>query len=1122
MKRAGSARDPLWYRDAIIYQLHVRAFHDSRGDGVGDFVGLTQKLSYLKSLGVSCLWLLPFYPSPLKDDGYDIAGYESVHPSYGTLKDFKAFLKAAHEHDLQVVTELVINHTSDQHPWFQAARRSPAGSAKRGFYVWSDSSQKYEGTRIIFTDTETSNWTWDADAGAYYWHRFFHHQPDLNFDNPHVRRAVLKTMRFWLDMGVDGLRLDAVPYLIEREGTTCENLPETHAVLKELRGALDANYEGRMLLAEANQWPGDVCQYFGGGDECHMAFNFPLMPRIFMALKQEDRHPIADIIRQTPDIPDGCQWALFLRNHDELTLEMVTDDERDYLYQAYAADPQMRINVGIRRRLAPLMENNRQRIELLNGLLFSLPGTPVVYYGDEIGMGDNIYLGDRNGVRTPMQWTPDRNAGFSRADPARLFAPVIMDPVYGYQAINVEAQERSPFSLLNWMKRMIALRRHHRTFGRGAIRFLEPSNRKVLAYIREYEGETILCVANLSRNVQAAELDLRAFAGRIPSEMVGGTEFPPIGDLPYFLTFAPYGFYWFLLREAAAPHSTVRPVPRSEPKPLDAQSLPALLVGKAWDAMLDTASHEILERDYLPVHLATRRWFASKARTPRAVRIRDHVCLRGGDEPIFVLLVDVHFEAGSETYVMPVAFLGGEAADELLLESPDLVIARISGARRGVLHERLDWGAADLLLDAVAQGRTVAGTRGRITGWTTSAYPDLRGDAAARLAVRRSGTEQSNTSFVFGDRLILKLIRRTEPGQNPELEVSYQLTERIGFPRSPRLAGALEYEQRDGSRYTLGVVHGLVPHQVGGWEQALDELDRYYERAAASDQPLPEPKAIRAQFGVLEPGTVEVPEPIIQQIGWYVDAVTRLGRATADLHLALAADSEQDAFRPQPMPREELVQLAKGVVTRAEAVLETIVSGRDRWPEPIALLVAAVRRQLPRLGDELDALVAALPDDLVATRVHGDYHLGQVLWNEGEFVILDFEGEPARPLAERRAHQSPLKDVAGMMRSFSYAAYAQLDSFRERRPEDADRLGAFARFWESSVTALYLRSYQAAANSAAFVPGPEHFDGLLRLFLIDKAVYEIEYEMNNRPAWLSIPLNGLADLIGPADDLSPA
>ena len=539
MNRSGSAGDPQWYRDAVIYQVHVRAFHDSNGDGVGDFTGLTEKLSYVKSLGVSCLWLLPFYPSPLRDDGYDIGHYEGIHPSYGTLKDFRIFLRAAHAHGLQVVTELVINHTSDQHPWFQAARRAPAGSPKRDYYVWSDTTRRYEGTRIIFTDSETSNWSWDPVAGAYYWHRFFHHQPDLNFDNPHVRRAVLKAMRFWLDMGVDGLRLDAVPYLIEREGTNCENLPETHAVLRELRAALDANYDHRMLLAEANQWPGDVCAYFGDGDECHMAFNFPLMPRIYMALRQEDRYPISDIINQTPDIPPGCQWALFLRNHDELTLEMVTDEERDYLYQAYAADPQMRINVGIRRRLAPLMESDRQRIELLNGLLFSLPGTPIVYYGDEIGMGDNIYLGDRNGVRTPMQWTSDRNAGFSRADPARLFAPVIMDPVYGHHAINVEAQERSPWSLLNWMKRMIALRKRHQAFGRGTTRFLAPSNRKILAYIREHEGETILCVANLSRHVQAAELDLQAFGGRVPTEMVGGRSSRRSGNGPISSPFRP-------------------------------------------------------------------------------------------------------------------------------------------------------------------------------------------------------------------------------------------------------------------------------------------------------------------------------------------------------------------------------------------------------------------------------------------------------------------------------------------------------------------------------------------------------------------------------------------------------
>ena len=508
MIRPGSATDPLWYKDAVIYQVHVRAFADSNGDGIGDFRGLTEKLSYIKSLGVSCVWLLPFYPSPLRDDGYDIAHYEGVHPSYGSLKDFRAFLRTAHEHGLQVVTELVINHTSDQHPWFQAARRAPADSTKRNYYVWSDTKHKYDGVRIIFTDTETSNWSWDPVANAYYWHRFFHHQPDLNFDNPHVRRAVQRVMRFWLDMGVDGMRLDAVPYLIEREGTSCENLYETHLVLKELRAELDRNYANRMLLAEANQWPGDVCAYFGSGDECHMAFNFPLMPRIYMALRQEDRHPISDIVSQTPEIPDICQWAIFLRNHDELTLEMVTAEERDYMYQAYATDPQMRINVGIRRRLAPLMENNRQRIELMNGLIFSLPGTPVIYYGDEIGMGDNIYLGDRNGVRTPMQWTSDRNGGFSRADPARLFAPLVMDPVWGYQALNVEAQERSPSSLLNWMKRIIALRARHRTFGRGSIRFVSPPNRKILAYVREHEGETIFCVANLARTAQPAELDL--------------------------------------------------------------------------------------------------------------------------------------------------------------------------------------------------------------------------------------------------------------------------------------------------------------------------------------------------------------------------------------------------------------------------------------------------------------------------------------------------------------------------------------------------------------------------------------------------------------------------------------
>lgn len=550
-KKAGSASDPLWYKDALIYELHVRAFYDSNNDGIGDFPGLIEKLDYLQDLGVTCLWLLPFFPSPLKDDGYDISDYMNVNPSYGTLEDFQRLLYAAHSRGLQVMIELVINHTSDQHPWFERARRAPAGSPERDFYVWSDTDKKYADARIIFTDTEKSNWTWDPVAKQYYWHRFFSHQPDLNFDNPQVLEEVIRVMRFWLDMGVDGLRLDAIPYLVEREGTNCENLPETHTAIRKIRKAMDEDYEGRMILAEANQWPADVCPYFGEGDECHMAFHFPLMPRLYMAVRQEDCQPITDIIRQTPAIPDNCQWAIFLRNHDELTLEMVSEEERDYMYLAYSADPRMRINIGIRRRLAPLLDNNRRRIELLNSLLFSFPGTPILYYGDEIGMGDNIYLGDRNGVRTPMQWTGDRNAGFSRANPARLYSPVIMDPVWGYEAINVEAQQADASSLLNWNRNMIALRKLFQVFGRGSIRFLELENHKVLAYVREYENERVLCVANLSRFAQPALLDLSDYTQMIPVEMLGYVDFPVITEAPYTITLGPYGFLWLELQASA-------------------------------------------------------------------------------------------------------------------------------------------------------------------------------------------------------------------------------------------------------------------------------------------------------------------------------------------------------------------------------------------------------------------------------------------------------------------------------------------------------------------------------------------------------------------------------------------
>ena len=1018
------ATDPLWYKDAVIYQVHVRAFCDSTGDGVGDFTGLAGKLAYIRDLGVSCIWLMPFYPSPLRDDGYDIAHYEGVHPSYGTLKDFRAFLRAAHDAGLQVITELVINHTSDQHPWFQAARRAPDGSSKRDFYVWSDDPRRYEQARVIFSDTESSNWAWDPVAQAHYWHRFFSHQPDLNYDNPRVTRAVTKVMRFWLDMGVDGMRLDAVPYLVEREGTNCESLPETHAVLKSLRRAMDEKHTHRLLLAEANQWPGDVRAYFGDGDECHMAFHFPLMPRIYMALKQEDRHPIVDIVTQTPDLPDTCQWAIFLRNHDELTLEMVTNEERDYMRDAYANDSQMRVNGGIRRRLAPLLENDRQRIELLNSLLFSLPGTPIVYYGDEIGMGDNIYLGDRNGVRTPMQWTSDRNAGFSKADPARLYAPPIMDAIYGYQAVNVEAQERSPSSLLHWMRRLVALRRRHRTFGRGTIRFLAPANRKVLAYVREYEGEKILCVANLSRHPQPVELDLAGYTTRVPVEMLGGTEFPRIGESPYPVTLGPYGSYWFLLQEFVEPPPTARPVPRSAPKPPDALDLRPLLLGLDWSSAFDTATHEILERDYLPVHLATRRWFASGTRRLRTVRIRDHIRLSDGAEPAFVTLLDVTFDdAATETYLLPVGFLAGDAAEALLRESPDLVIARVSGARTGVLHERLDQGVVQQMLGAVREGTTAAGLYGRLVGSTgPAAWPaDLNIDSVTRL-----NAEQRNTSFIAGERVIAKVIRRVEPGLHPELGIGRHLTGRVPSDGVPALLGALEYEGNGGRRTTLMVVHACVPHRGTAWEQAMDELRRSFEAAAvSSDMPVPDSPAV------------------LDRIGWYADAVKQLGRQTARLHQALATPAGDDEFAPVPLIRTDL-----------------------------------------------DRLQASPPDATqkggLAIRTHGDYRLRQLLVRDAGCTIVDFEGDAALSIADRRQRRSPLDDVAGMLRSFGRAADMGLATWTERHTEHADRLRAWARAWEAAVQDLFLRSYLESADPAWFPEGDGR-DALLRMHLIARA-----------------------------------
>jgi len=1093
--------DPLWYKDAVIYQAHVRAYLDSNGDGVGDFPGLTQKLDYLQSLGINCLWLMPFYPSPLRDDGYDISDYENIHPSYGTLADFERFVEEAHRRSIRIITELVINHTSDQHPWFQAARRAPAGSPEREFYVWTDSKQKYDGVRIIFTDTEKSNWSWDDTAKAYYWHRFFHHQPDLNFDNPAVLERVLKVMQFWLDRGVDGLRLDAVPYLIEREGTICENLEETHAILKRIRAALDTRYPDRMLLAEANQWPADVRPYFGDGDECHMAFHFPLMPRMFMGILQEDRHPITEILRQTPDIPETCQWAMFLRNHDELTLEMVTDEERDYMYQAYAADPQMRINVGIRRRLAPLLENSRRRIELMTALLFSMPGTPVMYYGDEIGMGDNIYLGDRNGVRTPMQWTGDRNGGFSRADPARLYAPPIMDAVYGYEALNVEAQERAPFSLLNWMKRLIGLRKQTTVFGRGSIEFLPARNRKVLPYVRREGDDIVLCVANLARSVQPVELDLSRFKGMAPVEMLGLTEFPRIGDQPYFLTLGPYAFYWFRIQQAPSA-VTARVAPETA---IDVPQAPALFVGAAWETVLDGNVRTLIERDLLLPFLVRQRWFGGKSRAVRKARFVDWGLLRRGPQPLFVTIAEVEFdEGGRDQYFLPLTIRAESDAKELMNNSPHAILATVTGARKGLLFDAwLDDVYAQALLEALERQEQMATKRGTIKAAQTPEFAALRGHRTD-LPITRMSVEQSNTSIVYGTRVILKLFRRLQQGINPDLEVTRQLTERANFSRVPAVAGAFEYAAPGNAPGTIAMMQQLVNSQGDGWSHALGAVSRFYEQIGNATAP-----AVRGTAWAIDTNSFA---PVEGAMAGFLGSATTLGRRTGEMHLALASDTASAAFTPEPCTRADLEQLVEETANQARQALEALISVRASLNDEVRPLADQLLQSKSTLVERIRT--SPLGIDTSKIRVHGDYHLGQVLWSEGDFVIFDFEGEPARSLDERRRKQSPLKDVAGMVRSFGYAAYAGLFAFTVARPTELERLEKWARVWQLTTSAAFVRTYLETVAGAHFVPSKDtDRDALLQLFVIDKALYELNYELNNRPDWARIPLRGILDLL---------
>lgn len=1089
-----------WYKDAIIYQLHVKAFLDTNNDGIGDFLGLTKKLDYIQDLGVNTIWLLPFYPSPMRDDGYDIGDYRNIHPDYGTRKHFRYFMREAHRRGLRVITELVINHTSDQHPWFQAARHAPRNSAKRDFYVWSDTDKKFPETRIIFTDTETSNWAWDPIAEQYYWHRFFHHQPDLNHNNPQVVKAVIRVMRFWLDLGVDGLRLDAIPYLCVREGTTNENLPETHTVLKHMRSVVDAHYQHRMLLAEANQWPEDAAEYFGNGDECHMAYHFPLMPRMYMAVAQEDRHPIVEIMQQTPAIPDTSQWAIFLRNHDELTLEMVTDRERDYMYERYAADPRMRVNVGIRRRLAPLMDNDPDKIKLINSLLMSMPGSPIIYYGDEIGMGDNFFLGDRNGVRTPMQWSPDRNAGFSKADPQFLYLPPIMDPIYGYEAVNVEAQNREPASLLNWMKRIIAVRKAHPTFGRGTLQFLSPGNRKILAYVREYNEDPLLCVANLSRSAQPVELDLARFRGKVPMEMLGRTAFPPIGDLPYLLTLPGHGFYWFQLASSMA-------APAWHEEGLPPIELPVLVLFDTWSSffpervesarkMMAERLREQLEVEILPYFLSNQRWFAGVSQSLLRVEIQKLEILPDKHEGWLWLWLKVHFVGGeSSMYSLPLAIGWGEPEDEHLHPVLPFALTKVrQQAKVGFVYDALcDEAFFQALMNAMAKHSELPFGSGLLRFFVTSAYWQIVAETELH-SLRRPQVEGTNSTVILGERLFLKFYRQLREGLNPELEMGRFLTEVSPFPNISPLVGAIEYSDSDGMPVTLGLLQGYMDNQGDGWTYTIEYLERFYEDCLARPQAIVENAEDRH--------------------GDYLLMIRTLGQRTGELHKALAVHSGDPAFDPDPVQPEDLRAWGEQVRTDVSTTLEKLAAQpRETLPENVG---AAIEELSGAKQSLLERIVNLTPESLsaVKTRYHGDYHLGQVLLSENDFIIIDFEGEPARPITERRHKHSPLRDVAGMLRSLSYAGAVALANCTVERPDDKARLQPYRRDWEEVAANAFLSGYREGVQDCPSWPhDPTQASKLIELFVIEKALYELRYELDHRKDWIAIPVAGLLEIV---------
>jgi len=1086
-----------WYKDAVIYELHIKAFRDGNCDGIGDFKGLFEKLDYLQNIGITAIWLLPFYPSPLRDDGYDISDYYSINPSYGTIKEFRQFLKEAHKRGLKVITELVINHSSDQHPWFQRARKAPKGSPLRDYYVWTDDPNQFKEVRIIFQDYETSNWTWDPVAQQYYWHRFFHHQPDLNYDNPLVQQEVFKMIDYWCKMGVDGFRLDAVPYLFEREGTNSENLPETHAFLKKLRAHVDEHFPGTLLLAEANMWPEDSASYFGNGDECQMNYHFPVMPRMFMALQMEDRYPITDIFEQTPDIPDTCQWAIFLRNHDELTLEMVTDEERDYMYKVYVKDPKARINLGIRHRLAPLMDNSREKIELLNYLLFSLPGTPVIYYGDEIGMGDNFYLGDRDGVRTPMQWSSDRNAGFSEANPQRLYLPVILDPSYHYESVNVDIQRKNTSSLLWWTKRIINTRKQYKAFSRGDMKFIQVENSKVLAFTRTYKDETMLVLVNLSRYSQPAEVDLSPYKGYVPVEVFSKNKFPSVKeDSPYFFTLGSYGCQWFLLQKA-------------EIQVYDKKVFPTIELER-WKDLADSKNLSLLETEVLPDYLMKVRWFGGKGRVIENIRIVSHASLPLEDNSALFLIAEIQYQSGlPEFYQLPVLFSTDQNASFIKDTYPQAVLSNlVIAGQEGILYDAIF--SEDLQLAIFNRMAHHHDLDLKDSEITFTGNKELRSyvNQHEKIKSKVLSAEQSNTSLSFDNKFFLKIYRKVDKAINPDLEITQYLSKHAGFKHIPGFLGAVEWKFREGTM-VLGMMQEMVENSGDVWEHMQGRLDSFYEKILSGTTIQAPPALLNSSL--TEPAGYEDLPPEFKDIldAPLAEQAALLGTRTAEMHLAMLKGTDLPEFRPE----EYSLHYQRSLYSSLQSLVRAAFQNQSRNIKKLSENVKAEAEEVLNMRSDILEVFKRIYQkkiDVVKIRTHGDYHLGQVLFTGKDFVILDFEGEPAKSYSERRIKRSALRDVAGMIRSFHYAAYVSLFLDDKISPEDTAKLLPYAEQWYHYMSGFFMKAYLEKVKNTSLIPdNKQDLDVLMQTFLLEKAVYELNYELNNRPDWVMVPIRGI-------------